>query len=212
MPLAARPGFAIRDDGGQRGLVQANTNVLVNSQRLTGKSEDTFTQLGRIAARNVVRIELVDAATLSVPGLTGQVANLVVKSDGISGNYAYRFEARPHFTDPLFNRFEASLSGKTGRVEYTLGLSNLSSRGGAGGGTIIQRPDGSPIEYRDDVITADYDLPKGSVALKIDAGNGTQINLNGSYRYYWFRFRQDEDRILPGDVNRSRAGAAVAGA
>ncbi len=203
--LVQVPGFAIRDDGGQRGLGQANTNVLVNGQRLTSKSEDTFTQLGRIAARNVVRIELVDAATLSVPGLTGQVANLVVKSDGISGNYAYRLEARPHFTDPLFNRFETSLSGKTGRVEYTLGLSNLSSRGGAGGGTVIQRPDGSPIEYRDDVITADYDQPKGSVALKIDAGNGTQINLNGSYRYYWFRFRQDEERTLPGGVDRSRA-------
>ena len=102
--------------------------------------------MGRIAAKNVVRIELVDAATLDVPGLTGQVANLVVRSDGISGNFAYRFEARPHFTDPLFNRFESSLSGKAGRVEYTVGLSNLSSRGGAGGETLIQRPDGSLIE------------------------------------------------------------------
>lgn len=202
--LVQVPGFAIRDDGGQRGLGQATANVLVNGQRLTGKSEDTFTQLGRIAAKNVVRIELVDAATLDVPGLTGQVANLIVKADGISGNFAYRIEARPHFTDPLYNRFESSLSGKAGPVEYTVGLSNLSSRGGAGGGTVIARPDGSPIEFRDDVITANFDQPKLSLAAKIDAGKGTQINLNGSYRYYWFRFKQDEVRTVPDGVDRSR--------
>ena len=202
--LVQVPGFTIRDDGGQRGLGQATANVLVNGQRLTGKSEDAFTQLGRIAAKNVMRIELVDAANLNVPGLTGQVANLVVKADGISGNFAYRFEARPHFTDPLYNRFETSLSGKAGRVEYTVGLSNLSSRGGAGGPTLIQRPDGSLIERRDDVITANFDQPKLSLGAKIDAGGGTLINLNASYRYYWFRFKLDDERSLPGDVDRSR--------
>ncbi len=202
--LVQVPGFAIRDDGGQRGLGQATANVLVNGQRLTSKSEDTFTQLGRIAAKNVLRIELVDAATLAVPGLTGQVANLVVKADGISGNFAYRLEGRPHFTDVLFNRFESSLSGKAGRVEYTLGLSNLSSRGGAGGETLITQPDGSLIERRDDVITADFDQPKVSLAAKIDAGNGTLINLNGSYRYYWFRYKLDDERSLPGAVDRNR--------
>lgn len=202
--LVQVPGFAIRDDSGQRGLGQANTNVLVNGQRLTGKSEDTFTQLGRIAARNVVRIELVDAATLDVPGLTGQVANVVVKSAGISGNFAYRLEARPHFTDPLFNRFDSSLSGKAGRIEYTVGLSNLSSRGGAGGATQIRRPDGTISELRDDVITANFDQPKLSLATKIDAGGGTEVNLSGSYRQYWFRFKQDEQRVVPGGVDRSR--------
>lgn len=198
------PGFTIRDDGGQRGLGQATANVLVNGQRLTGKSEDTFTQLGRIAAKSVVRIELVDAATLEVPGLTGQVANVIVKADGISGNFAYRFEARPHFTDPLFNRFETSLTGKAGAVEYTVGLSNLSSRGGAGGETLIRRADGSLIERRDDVITANFDQTKLSLAAKIDTGNGTLINLNGSYRYYWFRFKLDDERTVPGGVDRTR--------
>lgn len=202
--LGQVPGFAIRDDGGQRGLGQATTNVLVNGQRLTSKSEDTFTQLGRIAAKSVVRIELVDAATLDVPGLTGQVANVIVKADGLSGNFAYRFEARPHFTDPLYNRFEASLTGKTGRLEYTVGLSNLSSRGGAGGETLIQRPDGSLIERRDDVVLSFFDQPKLSLAAKIDAGNGTLINLNGSYRHYWFRFKLDDERTVPGGVDRTR--------
>lgn len=202
--LVQVPGFAVRDDGGQRGLGQATTNVLVNGQRLSGKSEDTFTQLGRIAAKNVVRIELVDAATLNVPGLTGQVANVIVKGGGISGNIAYRIEGRPHFSDLLYNRFDSSLSGKLGRVEYTVGLSNLSSRGGAGGETLIERADGTLLERREDELTANFDQPKLAVAAKIDAGRGTVVNLNGSYRYYWFRYKLDDQRVLPGAVDRSR--------
>ena len=143
------PGFVIRNAAEEeRGLGQASTNVLVNGQRLSGKSEDTLTQLGRIPASNVVRIEIVDAATLEVPGLSGQVANIFVKSAGLSGNFAYRLEARPHFADPMFGRFDLSLNGKAGRVEYTLGLSNLAGRSGAGGPTRIERADGSLIERR----------------------------------------------------------------
>jgi outer membrane receptor for ferrienterochelin and colicins len=163
------PGFVLRDDGGQRGLGQATANVLVNGQRLTGKSEDSFTQLGRIAAKNVVRIEVVDAATLSVPGLVGQVANLTVKDDGISGNFAYRFEARAKFTKPLHDRFEASISGKLGEVGYTFGLSNLSHRGGAGGDSVIAAADGTVLERRSDVILSYYDPRKVSLALKYPA-------------------------------------------
>lgn len=199
------PSFAIRDDGGQRGLGQATANVLVNGQRLTGKSEDTFTQLGRIAARNVVRVEIVDAATLNVPGLTGQVANLVVKDDGISGNFAYRFEAREKFTKPLHNRFEASLSGKLGDLGYTLGLSHLSHRGGAGGLSQIRSANGTLLEERSDVILSYYDPPKVSLGLKYAGADGLAVNLNASRMWENFRFTIDEVRKPVGGVSRNRA-------
>lgn len=199
------PSFAIRDDGGQRGLGQATANVLVNGQRLTGKSEDTFTQLGRIAAKNVVRVEIVDAATLNVPGLTGQVANLVVKDDGISGNFAYRFEAREKFTKPLHNRFEASLSGKLGEIGYTLGLSHLSHRGGAGGPSQIRSASGALLEERSDVILSYYNPPKVSLGLKYAGADGLAVNLNASRMWENFRFTMDEVRKPVGGVSRNRA-------
>ena len=99
--LVQVPGFVIRDGGGEeRGLGQASTNVLVNGQRLSGKSEDTLTQLGRIPAKNVLRIEIVDAATLDVPGLTGQVANIFVKSGGLAGNFARSEEHTSELQSP----------------------------------------------------------------------------------------------------------------
>lgn len=200
------PGFSVRDDSAERGLGQASTNVLLNGQRLTSKTDDIFTQLARIPSSQVERIEIVDAATLDVPGLTGQVANVIAKaSSGVSGNYAYRIEARPHFADPLLNRFDSSLTGKRGPVEFTIGLSNLSSRGAAGGPTQILAPDGTLRETRDDVLKVNFDQPKLSAAVKIDAGKGTVINLNSSFRLIYHRLFLDDERDLVVGVDRQRA-------
>lgn len=200
------PGFSIRNDGQERGLGQASTNILFNGQRLTSKTDDISAQLARIPANQVVRIEIVDAATLDVPGLTGQVANIVARTDsGISGNFAYRMEARPHFADPLLTRFDSGLKGKAGRLEYTIGLSNLGSRGAAGGPTRITDGTGQLIETRDDVLKVTFDQPKLAVTAKIDAGNGTIVNLNSSYRLIRFRLRQDETRQPIIGIARDRA-------
>src|SRR5262245_50219314 len=58
------PGFVIRNAVVERGLGQATGNVLINGQRLSAKSTDVLGQLSRIPAGNVVRIEIVDGATL----------------------------------------------------------------------------------------------------------------------------------------------------
>jgi hypothetical protein len=70
------PGFVIQQADERRGLGQATANVLINGERIPGKSNDVVTELGRISAANVIRIEIVDGATLNVPGLSGQVANM----------------------------------------------------------------------------------------------------------------------------------------
>src|SRR5436853_2858789 len=77
------PGFTIREATQERSLGTATGNVLINGQRISGKSNDVLTELGRIPASNVTRIEIRDAATLNVPGLSGQVANVVVKADAV---------------------------------------------------------------------------------------------------------------------------------
>jgi hypothetical protein len=54
------PGFVIRLQAQERGLGQATGNVLINGQRMSGKSNEVTAELGRIPASNVVRIEIVD--------------------------------------------------------------------------------------------------------------------------------------------------------
>jgi len=91
------PGFSVNSGNQGRGLGSANTNVLINSQRLSSKSQDVFDQLRRITAENVERIEIVDGATLDMPGLSGQVANVITRNSGISGSYEYRTIHRPKY-------------------------------------------------------------------------------------------------------------------
>ena len=198
------PGFVIREAVVERGLGQATGNVLLNGQRISGKSDDIISQLNRIPAGNVLRIEIVDGATLRIPGLSGQVANILVRAGGISGQYSWRPEFRIHHTDPLFTRFETSVSGTQGPVEYTLGLENQSSHSGAGGLTHLYDRNGFFLERRDDVWTGNFEQPRVSGRFVIDGPGSSVGNLNLSYRQFWFDYDEDGLRTGPGRPNRIR--------
>jgi len=188
------PGFSIKEEDSDRGLGQASGNVVINGQRLSGKSNDVVTELSRIPAANVERIEIVDGATLDIPGLSGQVANVIVKSGGISGQWAYRPEFRSYYTDPLLTRFEVSVSGTTGPVQYTLGLDNRGNRSGAGGPTWIFNPDRSLREERDEQWRGNVERPRFSGRFVFDAPGDAKANLNLSYGRLLFDYLETGTR------------------
>jgi outer membrane receptor for ferrienterochelin and colicins len=198
------PGFTIRQQVQERGLGQATGNVLINGQRISGKSNDVLSELSRIPAQNVERIEIVDGATLDVPGLSGQVANIIARSSTISGQYAFRPEFRAHNTDPLLTRFETSVSGTNGPVEYTIGLANGASRSGASGPTSIFDAAGSLVEDRDDHWRGNAEQPRISGRFVIDGPGDSVGNLNLSYGRLYFDYRETGMRSGPGQVDRLR--------
>ena len=198
------PGFTIREATQERGLGAATGNVLINGQRISGKSNDVITELGRVPASNVVRIEIRDAATLDVPGLSGQVANVVVKADSFSGQFAWRPEFRQRFTDPLLTRGEVSISGKLGKFDYNVGLLNQSFRSGAGGRTEIYDAGHKLIEHRDDVWTGSGEDVRASARVTWDGPGSSVANLNASLRGFFYDFRELGRRTGPGLVDRIR--------
>jgi outer membrane receptor for ferrienterochelin and colicins len=198
------PGFSIRQEDQERGLGEATGNVLINGQRISGKSNDVVTELSRIPAANVERIEVVDGATLDVPGLSGQVANVIVKSKGISGQFAYRPEFRSYHTDPLLTRFEVSVGGTAGPVEYTIGLDNRGSRSGAGGPTWIYSPGGLMVEQRDETWRGNVEQPRFSTRLVYDGPGSAIGNLNLSYGRLYFDYLETGTRTGPGLSDRAR--------
>jgi hypothetical protein len=188
------PGFVIRAEVEERGLGQATGNVLLNGQRLSSKSDDILTQLGRIPAANVVRIEIRDGATLDIPGLSGPVANVVAKSGGTRGQWKWEPDVRSRFTRPQVTRGEVSLSGSRGRLDYTLGFANGGNHSGAGGGTTIFNADGSVREVRDQEWTEEYDGPKLSAKLGYAGANGQVGNLNASVQRELDHYIEDGTR------------------
>jgi hypothetical protein len=198
------PGFGIRQETDERGLGEATGNVLINGQRISAKSNDVVTELSRIPAANVERIDIVEAATLDVPGLTGQVANVIVKSTGIKGQWAYRPEFRAHYSDPLFTRFEVSVSGTKGPVQYTIGLDNRGNRSGAGGPTWIFGPTGSLSEERHEEWRGNSEQPRLSGRFVYDAPGTAVGNLNLLYGRLYFDYLEEGTRNIVGAGENER--------
>ncbi len=113
------PGFLIvtGTNGGERGLGAATENVLIDGERIANKSTDARTALARITAAEVAYIDIVDGAGLNVPGLTGQVANVVLvagaASDGFKTTPRWQPEWRRRLDDNWLNG-EISTTGKIG--------------------------------------------------------------------------------------------------
>ena len=199
------PGFVIREAVMERGLGQATGNVLLNGQRLSGKSNDVITQLSQVPADDVVRIEILDGATLDIPGLSGQVANVVTQAEGLSGQWEWRPDFRRYYTDPQLTRGSVSVSGSRGRVDYTLGFDNSANHSGAGGPTTLYNPDGSLREFRDEAWTGESDRPRLSAQFAWKGATGSIGNLNASWQKVFFDYVEDGTRTGPGLPDRVRS-------
>jgi outer membrane receptor for ferrienterochelin and colicins len=189
------PGFIITGGNSDRGLGEASENVLFNGQRISGKSNDARTVLNRTPASSVVRIEIADGATLNIPGLSGQVANIITKSTGIKGNFSYRSQIRKD-TDPQYFSAELSLSGKLGKGDFTLGLQNNdnSFRGGGVGEEITTNGNGDVLFVTQRVNVFNGDQPKLTASYALTTGNGNKLNSNVILAYRRFRRLQTFDR------------------
>lgn len=190
------PGFSVqRQDGDQgRGLGQASTNVLINGQRLSSKSQDIFDQLQRITVDSVERIEIVDGATLDLPGLSGQVANVITHYGGVSGRYEWRTIHRPKYADPSWWGGDLSVNGSTPSIEWNAAYTHGTGRGGAGGMGVITDAVGDITELRDVLIKFNGEFPRLSGSLKWTGDNGTVANLNVQYNRNTTDSSNDEDR------------------
>lgn len=203
--LRQTPGFTLREASQERGLGQATGNVLINGQRVSAKASDLATELGRIPAQNVVEIRIVDGATLDIPGLSGQVADIIVQArTRISGQFSWRPEFRAQTTDPLLSRGDISVTGSRGPFEWTLALQNSSSRSGANGPTWIYGPTGDLIETRDDIWTGSGEAPRLSGRLVYRGPDGDIGNLSAVYSQSEYDYREQgfRDRVSGVDVDR----------
>ena len=188
-PLNARdmveriPGFRLSDSRGQdesRGLGQATENVLINGQRISGKSASAADTLERIPASTVERIELREGATLDIPGLSGLVVNVIAEADGISGTWDYRARVIDG-QKPLLFGGELSLTGQDGALGWTVNA-NVLPRGSAGTGEETTFDPARTVREASDLTEKNLfpDL-EGGIGLRWTPASGLIANLNAEY-------------------------------
>ncbi|MCH2486569.1 MAG: TonB-dependent receptor plug domain-containing protein, partial [Erythrobacter sp.] len=191
------PGFVITgSNGSARGLGQASENVLINGERLASKSDGVRDQLQRIPASDVVRIEIVDGTVLDIPGLTGQVANVVIERAGSSGQFRYTAGFRAYNAKAQLYGGEISLTGSSGALDYTVALSNGNQRFGADGDIVITDGRGNLIETQDTSFSGGFDNPQLSTRFAYKFSDKVLANLNLKYGEDFF-FEASPELAIP---------------
>ena len=182
--VARLPGFEIRGgEGGERGFGQASLNILINGRRPSSKSSGANEILRRIPANNVTRIEIVDGATLDIPGLNGQVANIIAKTGELSGswNWAFRFEedSQPQLGDGGVN-----FSAKTGNIEAVGSIDFGQFLFTELGDETFFDGDGNVTQDRAEKIKFNLERPSVNLNLTLARDNGDvgHLNLSASRR------------------------------
>ena len=173
------PGFTIRGgEGGERGFGQASLNILINGRRPSSKSLGANAILERISTERVLRIEILDGTTLDIPGLSGDVANIVTEAFGLTGNWeaAARFEEG---TEPQWPEVEASATLTRGDVTVTgtvdFGLFTRTQDGDEA----FLLPDGTLFEDRIEKLVQERQNPEIDFAVGWTPPSGSVFNLTG---------------------------------
>ncbi len=200
------PGFAIRGGDGARGLGQADSNVIINGRRISGKSNGPVEALQRIAAEDVVRLELVDGASLDIGGLTGQVLNVVTRSSGrIAGQFRLNPQFRTFGTPARLLGGSIAVAGGGGKTEWNLAFRNDSDRRGDLGPERVFDAAGRLIETREERANFNTDDLTLSGSLTRQAGNGNVLNINAQGNAFIFTETEvSRQTSLTGFADRTR--------
>jgi outer membrane receptor protein involved in Fe transport len=178
--------------------------VLIDGQRFSGKSTDIRTELRRISAASVARIEIVDGATLAVPGLSGQVADIVTVARGLTGNFVWNPQIRARRSPARLTNGEVSISGSLGGTEYSLSLRNDSYRNGHAGPERVIAPDGSILDRRDEVLRDHGEEPRLSGTVRRAFGDGSVLNAAAAFGLDHSDTKEVSRRSGPGLPDRVR--------
>lgn len=194
------PGFRVTDDDNEaRGFGQATQNVLINGQRISSKSTSARDALARIPAANVESIELVDGASLDIPGLSGRVVNVRAMSAGVTGTWEYRARFREALP-PFFDGIDASVTGEGDNLSWTIGLKSNPQRGANAGRKRITDANNSLTEYGLEQFKGSGHDVTGTATIAWTPDNGAIGNLNLEYAVNQWDERETSNRYTPNDV------------
>lgn len=208
--LTQVPGFTIQNvDTTVRGLGQASENVLIDGKRVANKL-GAVEQLQRTPAASVDRIEITDAASFGIAGLSGQVANVILKATKkASGQFDYESTVRAHYAKPELLGGSVSYSGKEGPVDYTLSLANGYGRGAIGGPILIFDANHVLTETRNEVSHNEYDQANMQAKFGIDGPGSSVGNLILGYAPYWSPSHLRDTRVEADGELRHRTDVQV---
>lgn len=184
------PGFSLEGGNDQgRGLGQGGANLLINGARVSGKSQGPRDTLSRIPADQVIRIEIVEGATLNIPGLAGDVANVIVKTGTTSGSWDWRGRFRPRARGALGNG-DVSISGKAFGFDATASVTARADSVFGDGPEEFIDASGVVFESAFEEFDRQFQDVEVNLSLSREFANGGVLNLNGEFGTFNFNLTE----------------------
>lgn len=201
--VSQTPGFAIKESDGKRGMGSGGANVLINRHRVATKSMSARETLSRISADQVVRVEILDAGQLGLPGMSGQVVNVVTRPSAMTGRWEWSPEADEGIA-PSLERGRVLVSGTVGDWSYNLGLSSYAFGGRSAGPETLYDGTGQVLEQRAETERWAGHRHEVSGALSHETLSGDLSNLGLVLAASDDRRWEDSYRTSPGSPDRLR--------
>lgn len=158
------PSFKSQATDAERGIGQTAENVLINGKPVKGKGANALALLKGIPAEAVIRVEVKDAASYDISGLSGLVANVIVKRQEFQGTWKWSPEYRRDVSGRTTNT-TLSFAGHLDSIEYSVGIANNSSREGDSGNEDIFTATEVLTEQRNETFTRLKEEPTLSVDI-----------------------------------------------
>lgn len=191
------PGFVLREGGGDRGFGQADTNVLINGRRISGKSNGPVEALGRITASSVEQLIVLDGASLDIGGLSGQVLNVVISDETrLSARFLYRLAHRSEQSRWQTREFDASIAGSSAASNWTLRLANEQGLFAESGPERVFDAQGDLTDLRPEKRTDTVDQPNLSGSYSRVGAGDSVLNLTGEVNGFIFELVETSDRLI----------------
>lgn len=174
------PSFSIEGSGDRRGFGENASNVLIDGDRPSTKSDDIATLLSRIPASEVDTIELIEQAGADgeIQG-RGQIVNVVRKAaTKPSGTYSANVLIGTRYGVTSFG--SGSMTLRRGPTSYMFNFSSFAERLRGFGPEDFRDGTARLSERRNYVGRGGYDEISLGGAIKTNSGN-VKINANGKY-------------------------------
>ena len=194
----------------RRGFSGNEDSVLINGKRISGKSNDSRSALGRITIDQVERIEIIRGSNpdIKVSSQRG-IINVVLKEGAGTGSGAWRVLSRV-ITNSGNTRFGGFLSygGSMGKLEYFVSAEVAPRHRTIKGSEISFAADGSIIEFLDEPTTRGRSDQSFAANLTYSFDSGDQLHLNGAFEEEDF-VDLFEGRALVPDATAGSGGVLV---
>ena len=179
------PGLQdILNSGGedQRGFGSDGDQVLINGNRVSGKSNDVGSVLDRIQARQVLQIEVIRGA---VPGLDvrsqGRVVNVVL-TETLNTGYGSMTASADHYSEGSpGGGVEVSYNGDLGALNYLFSVDGEVERGFPEARDRFFSPDKQLLESQIEHSASRSDAFGLISNMSYTLSNGDVLNLNALY-------------------------------